>query len=59
MVVDFDNYTQINCDYPLGNYFELDTICLFPEREYQILIKIIDTTNTYTLDTGKKFKIVR
>ena len=59
MVVDFDNYTQINCDYPLGNYFELDTNCLFPEREYQILIKILDTANSYTLDTGKKFKIVR
>lgn len=59
MVIDFDEYTQINCEYPLGNYFELDTNCLFPEREYQILLKIVNTANTYTLDTGKKFKIVR
>jgi hypothetical protein len=59
MVIDFDEYTQINCEYPLGNYFELDTNCLFPEREYQLLIKIVNNSDTYTLDTGKKFKIVR
>jgi len=59
MVIDFDNYTQINCNYPMGNYFELNTNCLSPEREYQILIKIISGSDIYTIDTGKKFKIVR
>ena len=59
MIIDFDEYTQLNCNYPAGNYFELDTACLFPEREYQILVKIVDSNHSYTIDTGKKFKIVR
>ena len=59
MVIDFDGYTQLNCNYPVGNYFELDTICLSTEREYQILIKIVNGNDIYTIDTGKKFKIVR
>ena len=59
MVVDFDDYTQISCNYPVGNYFNLDTNCLSTEREYQILIKIVNGSDIYTIDTGKKFKIVR
>jgi len=59
MVIDFDEYTQLNCNYPVGNYFELDTDCLFPEREYQILLKISAGGDIYTIDTGKKFKIVK
>lgn len=59
MIINFDDYTQLSCDYPIGNYFDLDTNRLFPEREYQILIKIVSDNDIYTIDTGKKFKIVR
>ena len=58
-VIDFDIYTQLECDIELGNYFTLDTSCLFPEREYQIFIRVINGGEIITVNTGKKFKIVK
>ena len=59
IVVPADNYTQISCEHPGGNYFYLDTTGLPQERYYRILIQVSDENNTYTIDTGKIFKIVR
>jgi hypothetical protein len=59
IVVNFDSYTQISCEYPHGNYFLLDTTGLPQERFYKVLIQVTDMTSSYTIDTGKTFKIVR
>jgi hypothetical protein len=59
MVMNFDNYTQISCNYPNGNYFILDTTGLPQERYYRVIIRTGDDTSTYTIDTGKTFKITR
>ena len=59
IVLDFDNYTKISCDYPYGNYFMIDTTGLPQERYYSVLIKITDINESYTIDTGKTFKITR
>ena len=59
IVIPADNYTQISCEYPGGNYFYLDTTGLPQERYYRVLIQVSDENNTYTIDTGKIFKIVR
>ena len=59
IIVDFDNYTQISCTYPIGNYFVIDTTGLPQERYYRVLIKINNGTSSYTVDTGKTFKIIR
>lgn len=59
IVVDFDSYTQISCEYPYGNYFLLDTTGLPQERYYRVLIRVNDSNNSYTVDTGKIFKIIR
>jgi len=59
ILIGFDDYTQLDCDVELGNYFTLDTSCLFPDREYQILIQVIDNGEVITVNTGKKFKIVK
>lgn len=59
MVLDFDDFTKIGCQYPEGNYFIIDTTGLAQERYYRVLIRIDDSTSTYTIDTGKTFKIVR
>lgn len=59
IMLNFDSYTQINCEYPYGNYFILDTTSFMPERYYRILIQVQDSDNLYTIDTGKTFKITR
>jgi hypothetical protein len=59
IVIDFDSYTRIGCEYPNGNFFILDTTSLLPERYYRILIQVQDSQTTYTFDTGKTFKITR
>ena len=59
MVVNFDSYTRISCEYPAGNYFIVDTTGLQQERYYRILIRVQNETETYTVDTGKIFKITR
>ena len=59
IVLNFDNYTQISCAYPSGNYFTVDTTGLPSNRYYRILIKIINETEIFTIDTGKVFKIIR
>ncbi len=59
IVVNFDNYTRISCEYPNGNYFLVDTTGLPQERYYTVLIRVQNGTETYTIDTGKTFKITR
>lgn len=59
IVLNFDSYTQISCEYPLGNFFYLDTTGLPQERYYRVLIQVNDSKSSYTIDTGKTFKIVR
>ena len=59
IIIDFDSYTQISCEYPSGNYFFIDTTGFAQERYYVILIRIRDGNTTYTIDTGKPFKIIR
>lgn len=59
IVLNFDSYTQISCNYPYGNYFFVDTTALPQERYYRVLIRVQDEDEIYTIDTGKTFKIVR
>lgn len=59
IVVNFDNYTQISCEFPNGNFFLVDTTSLPQERYYRILIRIDDGVQVDTIDTGKTFKITR
>ena len=59
IVLNFDSYTQLSCEYPYGNYFIVDTTGLPQERYYRVLIRVEDDGKTYTIDTGKTFKIVR
>lgn len=59
IVINFDSYTRIGCEYPLGNFFILDTTGLPQDRYYRILIRIEDSKNLYTIDTGKIFKLTR
>lgn len=59
IVIDFDNYTQIGCEYPEGNYFTLDTTGLPVDRYYRILVRIDDGQSIYTIDSGKTFKLTR
>jgi len=59
IVLNFDSYTQISCNYPHGNYFFVDTTALPQERYYRVLIRVQDEDEIYTIDTGKTFKIVR
>jgi hypothetical protein len=59
IVMGFDSYTQLSCEYPNGNYFVLDTTGLPQERFYRILIRIEDGDDVQTVDAGKVFKIVR
>lgn len=59
IVLNFDSYTQISCEYPYGNFFYLDTTGLPQERYYRVLIQVNDSKSSYTIDTGKTFKIVR
>lgn len=59
IVLDFDNYTQLGCEYPNGNYFVVDTTGLPQERYYRVLIRVEGNDTIYTIDGGKTFKIVR
>lgn len=59
IVMDFDNYTQVGCEYPQGNYFILDTTGLPQDRYYRVLIRINDGQSIYTIDCGKTFKLTR
>ena len=59
IVVNFDSFTQISCEYPDGNYFLIDTTGLSQERYYRVLIRVEDGTISDTIDTGKIFKIIR
>jgi hypothetical protein len=59
IVVNFDSFTQIGCEFPNGNFFVIDTTSLPQDRYYRVLIRIEDGINTYTIDTGKIFKITR
>lgn len=60
-VVDFDeNYTKVSCD-PNGNYFDLYTDGLQPERYYKVLIKssFADGSSTVIYDNNYTFKIFK
>jgi hypothetical protein len=59
IVVNFDSYTQIGCEYPNGSFFSIDTTSLPQDRYYRVLIRIGDETDSYTIDTGKIFKLTR
>jgi len=59
IIMNFDSYTRIGCEYPNGNYFELDTTSLPQERYYTLLIRVDDGQTIYTIDTGKAFKVTR
>jgi hypothetical protein len=59
IVMDFDNYTKIGCEYPSGNYFMIDTTGLPQDRYYRVLIRINDGRSIHTIDCGKTFKLVR
>ena len=59
IVVDFDNYTKISCEYPYGNYFVIDTTSLPQDRYYRVLIRVEDGQTIYTFDSGKVFKVTR
>lgn len=59
IVLNFDSYTQLSCEYPYGNYFIVDTTGLPQERYYRVLIRVENNGEIYTIDTGKTFKIVR
>ncbi len=59
IIVDFDNYTRISCEYPYGNFFMLDTTGLAQERPYRILVRIENSGSRYTFDNGDVFKITR
>lgn len=59
ILMNFDNYTQIGCMYPEGNYFLIDTTSLPQERYYRVLIRVDDGQSVYTIDTGKAFKVTR
>lgn len=59
IVVNFDSYTRISCEFPGGNYFLVDTTSLPQERYYRILIRVDDGVQVDTIDTGKTFKITR
>lgn len=59
IIMGFDNYTQLSCEYPTGNYFVIDTTSLPQERLYKILIRIENNGCITTVDCGKTFKITR
>jgi len=59
IVMNFDSYTQIACEYPYGNYFVIDTTSLPQDRYYRVLIRVDDGQTIYTIDCGKTFKITR
>lgn len=59
IVIDFDSYTQISCEYPSGNFFIVDTTGLPQDRYYRVLVRVEDGQTVYTFDSGKIFKLIR
>jgi hypothetical protein len=59
IVMGFDNYTTLGCEYPAGNYFVIDTTSLPQERLYKVLIRVEDNGTITTTDCGKTFRITR
>lgn len=59
IIMGFDSYTQIGCEYPEGNVFVIDTTSLPQERYYRVIIRVDDGQSIYTMDTGKTFKVTR
>jgi hypothetical protein len=59
IIIDFDNYTRMSCDYPYGNFFMLDTTGLAQERPYRVLVRVENNGSKYTFDNGNIFKITR
>jgi len=59
IVVPFDTgSTKISCD-SSGNYLDLWTSGMQPERYYRLLFKVVDGTREQILDNNYIFKIVR
>jgi hypothetical protein len=59
ILVGFDNYTKVSCEYPRGNFFMLDTTGLPQERRFRLLIRVESGSVVYTFDHGDIFKITR
>jgi hypothetical protein len=59
ILVGFDNYTKVSCEYPRGNFFMLDTTGLPQERRFRLLIRVESGSAIYTFDHGDIFKITR
>ncbi len=59
IVMNFDSYTQIGCNYPGGNYFMIDTTGLPQDRYYRVLVRVDTGESIYTVDSGKTFKLMR
>lgn len=59
IVMNFDSYTRIGCEFPEGNFFVIDTTSLPQERYYRVLIRVDDGQTIYTIDTGKTFRVTR
>lgn len=59
IILNFDAYTQLGCEYPNGNFFAIDTTGFPQERLYKILVRVEDNGLIYTIDCGKTFKIIR
>ena len=57
-LINFDSqFTKISCD-DKGNYFDLYMNGLEPERNYEILVKVIINNETIILKNKDYFKIV-
>jgi hypothetical protein len=59
IVMNFDEFTKIGCNYPGGNYFMIDTTGLPQDRYYRVLVRVDTGTAIYTVDSGKTFKLTR
>lgn len=59
ILIGFDNYTKVSCEYPRGNFFMLDTTGLPQERRFRLLIRVESGSAIYTFDNGDIFKITR
>jgi hypothetical protein len=59
IILDFDAFTKLGCEYPSGNFFVIDTTGLPQERYYRVLVRVEDNGLVHTIDCGKTFKITR
>jgi len=59
IIMNFDEFTKLGCEYPNGNYFMIDTTALPQDRYYRVLIRVDDGQSIYTVDCGKTFKLTR